>query len=838
MDDAHKQDFHVRNLPTRSVTLFPTRALVVREIKDVVLKSGANEITVIGVTPTADENSIKVEGTGAAIITDITVELLPNRDIFEEIYPDSDSDSGKDESEEENDDHEDKVNAALEEVSDKLVSLRDEQKRAKEIVASAENRLRILDLYTNGLDRKCGVDIEASLELYRKEREKVFRDHMEGITLDRNLTKEVLKLTQEKERLEKLQAKEEKKAAKEKQKIKRAKEKLKAKQRRRDEEQKKEKTRIRKEREQFWPRFCYTVRISLDAGSSFTPGSSRRSSIASAADVQLVSEKNLKEDEATVMCDLTISYVTSSAFWAPSYDLGLSTTNNTAMLSFDARLTNMTSETWTNSKVILSTSQASFSGPQDDAPSLVPWRLKIVGKGGAAWQTLDIVHSREERDQKEVWNAQKNAVIQQRPRVDLFGLKQGPQPKLNHPMAQSSAFVAPPKDPSYAAYQNRATGFGVPAGNFGGSVSNKVVTQTNTFGQAANKPISAGLFGAAPSNANNAPTGGLFGQPAAPAAPAPQAAANNRGSSLFGAAQSEEYIAPGAQAQPRGFAYHATSSTQETHNDGGGVGAGAEAEADADAVTMLEPAPELSFQDSSFEETGLTATYDLPQFKTLKPSSTPSKQRVARLSFTKVTFSRTVVAKYKPAAYLRARIRNTSKLTLLRGPTGLTLDGTFLGRSSLPRCSAGDGFNVALGVDPAIRVVYPKPEVARSTTGVFSKGENSIYTRSITLINTRAAAGQPPVALTVLDQVPVSEDEKIRVDVLQPVGISTGGKAVPTGVSGRDGKGEEDWGKATANLKKAGEVQWDVSLNAGKSVKLVLQYEVAFPTGEKVAQVY
>ena len=38
MDDVHKQEFHIRSLPTRSVTLFPTRAQVVREIKDVTLK--------------------------------------------------------------------------------------------------------------------------------------------------------------------------------------------------------------------------------------------------------------------------------------------------------------------------------------------------------------------------------------------------------------------------------------------------------------------------------------------------------------------------------------------------------------------------------------------------------------------------------------------------------------------------------------------------------------------------------------------------------------------------------------------------------------------------------
>lgn len=38
MDTIHKQEFRVRDLPTRTVTLFPSRAQVVRDIKDVSLK--------------------------------------------------------------------------------------------------------------------------------------------------------------------------------------------------------------------------------------------------------------------------------------------------------------------------------------------------------------------------------------------------------------------------------------------------------------------------------------------------------------------------------------------------------------------------------------------------------------------------------------------------------------------------------------------------------------------------------------------------------------------------------------------------------------------------------
>lgn len=77
MEGLHKREYLLRNLPTRSVTLFPSRAQIVHDIKDATLQPGINHVTIIGLTPTTDEHSIKVEGTGTAIITDTSVQLLP-----------------------------------------------------------------------------------------------------------------------------------------------------------------------------------------------------------------------------------------------------------------------------------------------------------------------------------------------------------------------------------------------------------------------------------------------------------------------------------------------------------------------------------------------------------------------------------------------------------------------------------------------------------------------------------------------------------------------------------------------------------------------------------------
>lgn len=817
MDTVSKQEFRVRDLSTRTVTLFPTRAQVVRDIKNVVLKPGANEITILGLSPSVDEDSIKVEGTGSAIISDIAVELLPNREIFQEIFPESDADTSDDDLDDEDDEGPKKDSELLASVRREITLLQDDQKRVKEMIASADSRLKILDAYGKTLDRKRNVDIGAGLDTYRGEREKVFKDHMDATVRERKINKDIADLLEEEERLVKIDLKNQRQEAKVKAKAQKAKAREAEKRQRRKAEIQKEKRRIQNERESFWPRYCWSVRITLDAVNlTDTPGSSRRSSIASASDlVKVVPDKSSSSqdpDSASYTCDLSLSYVVSSAYWSPSYDLSLSTTSNTALLCFDAQLTNKTSENWSNCKIVLSTSQATFAGLQDAIPTLVPWRVRLGGRGyGAKSSVLD---SREERAEKDGWQSQQNAWGAQKSRAHLYGANDG------HIVAKPAICMAQIGGEIMAPEQSR--------GAMGAFSDNRAAAAPgSSLAAFGGNRGGAGLFGSS-SNANIAPpsasAGGLFGaassmqpQQAAPA-PAPRGRAPSAGFfKRLSAASPAARIAETEEVTAQAYAAPPPPDDEE-------------------AATMRESTPELSFQETAFEETGLTTTYDLPGLKTLNTSSTASKQRVARVSFSNVAFSHTVVAKYKPVAYLKAKLHNASKLTLLKGPVGLTLDGSFMGRSTLPRCSAGDKFTLSLGVDPAIDVVYPRPDVRRSTSGIFTKEDSSAYTRSVTIANTRASAGKP-IHLVVLDQVPVSEDERLRIAITHPRGMSVGGNPVATGVPGKQGKENAAWGKATATLKKAGEVSWDVVLNAGRSVKLVLEYEVAVPGGEGVVQV-
>ena len=200
----------------------------------------------------------------------------------------------------------------------------------------------------------------------------------------------------------------------------------------------------------------------------------------------------------------------------------------------------------------------------------------------------------------------------------------------------------------------------------------------------------------------------------------------------------------------------------------------------AHEVTSGQDINSLVFEEGAWEESGMTTTYDVPGLKTLAPSNSTIKHKIAKIDFKNIVFSHIVIGKLRQVAFLKAHMRNVSRITLLKGPLGLTLDGSFLGQATFPRCSVGESFSLPLGVDPAIQVAYTKPTVRRSQSGIFTKEDSNVFTRTMVITNTKHNAA---VELTVLDQVPISEDERLKIEITEPLGLKLDSLGVKTGIN-------------------------------------------------------
>ena len=175
---------------------------------------------------------------------------------------------------------------------------------------------------------------------------------------------------------------------------------------------------LKEERVQFWPRKVYRVKLSLDTNLDMTPASSRRGSIDSLA-------KATSESQSSDPCQisLSLSYITHSAYWAPRYDLSLTTTNSTTgLIVYRAEFCNTTSETWKDAQVILSTSQTAFQGLGEPLPLMLPWHIRLSkGLSGTGDSTSGALMSNYEMEnrRKGPTNVTSKSV---EPRNLLFGL--------------------------------------------------------------------------------------------------------------------------------------------------------------------------------------------------------------------------------------------------------------------------------------------------------------------------------------------------------------------------------------------------------------------------------
>lgn len=470
---------------------------------------GANEITILGLTPTADENSIKVDGKGSATITDMMVELISNPDSYDNVYPESEDDT-----EESEDDQ-----SGSEPESDATKALAEEKKRnddcimeANEEKKAAASRLPMLESYGRSFEKDRPSQLQVCISAYREERKKAFEAHKESEDKVNTLEKERAKIHKRQVKHSKIATKEKEKASKEKSKRIEKKQKL-------LQEKSTAKRRLKEERVQFWPKKVYRVTLSLDTNSELTPASSRRGSIGSLA-------KPTSESSSSDSCQisLSVSYITHSAYWSPRYDLSLDTVASSGLIIYRAEYCNTTSETWKDAQVILSTSQTAFQGLGEPIPTLLPWHIRLSkafsgrgdGTSGALMSTFEMENRR---------NGPINVTSKPiEPRNMLFGLSGmslAPQQAAfrGHQQATQNLHIQDQIQKQYAQRQqiqqpHASAAFGqaaqqhsAPGGLFGSS--NVVSSNSAAFGQGAQQHSApGGLFGSSNvASSNSAPFG-------------------------------------------------------------------------------------------------------------------------------------------------------------------------------------------------------------------------------------------------------------------------------------------------------------------------------------------
>jgi uncharacterized protein (TIGR02231 family) len=189
---------------------------------------------------------------------------------------------------------------------------------------------------------------------------------------------------------------------------------------------------------------------------------------------------------------------------------------------------------------------------------------------------------------------------------------------------------------------------------------------------------------------------------------------------------------------------------------------------EADTMMAAEdaaPAPEMEIaeQGSAVATAPFQAVFKVPNRLSVPATGEPKRVLLQEDTIEPLLTVRTV-PKHDPKAYLYAKLVVPVGSPLLPGAVSLFRDGTFVGTGRIPVLAPGEDHELGFGADDQVRVRHAIINEKRGETGLISSARTDSRNYRITVKNLHERA----VGLVVHDQIPVSRNQDIKVDLLGP----------------------------------------------------------------------
>ncbi len=175
------------------------------------------------------------------------------------------------------------------------------------------------------------------------------------------------------------------------------------------------------------------------------------------------------------------------------------------------------------------------------------------------------------------------------------------------------------------------------------------------------------------------------------------------------------------------------------------------------------PPVDIGEQTASVEAAPFQAIFAVPNRLTIPDTGETKRVLLQQDSLEPVLTVRTV-PKVDAKAYLYAKLVLPKGSPLLPGAVSLFRDGTFVGTGALPVLSPGEDHELGFGADDQVRVRHAISDQKQGETGLISSAKTDSRNFRITVKNMHERA----VQLVVHDQIPVSQNQDIKVDIVGP----------------------------------------------------------------------
>lgn len=162
------------------------------------------------------------------------------------------------------------------------------------------------------------------------------------------------------------------------------------------------------------------------------------------------------------------------------------------------------------------------------------------------------------------------------------------------------------------------------------------------------------------------------------------------------------------------------------------------------------------------------------------------------------------VPKIDPAVFLLAKITDYGKYNLLPGTANIFYQDTYIGQTMVNPNTVSDTMLLSLGRDEQITIKRMQPKDFTERKKIFSNTVKETYAFEIVIKNNKTI----PVKIEVLDQVPISKQKEITVEL-------------------------EDKGGAIFN-EDYGKLKWELEIPANQSKRLYFSYSVKYPKDKPI----
>jgi len=221
------------------------------------------------------------------------------------------------------------------------------------------------------------------------------------------------------------------------------------------------------------------------------------------------------------------------------------------------------------------------------------------------------------------------------------------------------------------------------------------------------------------------------------------------------------------------------------------------------ALKVAEPAP-MEFETANIDSGGVSTVFEIKIPATIPSDGEPHKVAIATQKFDgKLEYITT--PKLDEVAYLKTRLNNSSGAPILGGQVNLFRDGDFVGQSHVNFIAPGADFDFFLGVDDGVKVTRKTLTDKSAEGGVFTKRKGVTRKYETTIENFKAQ----PVKVTVLDQLPVSQDSAITVSDVK-------------------------FNEQPAAEKDTGKLTWTLTLDPKQKKVLTEEYTITWPADREV----